>query len=71
VQEGLRQDDELSHDGDERDFCGLSCGDRLVVLRLDVAVEAGRCECRHVDRASQERPAALDALVAPPFSGLS
>jgi hypothetical protein len=64
AQEGIRQDDELSHDGDERDFWGLSGGDQLVVLRREVRVEADRCECRYVDRASQERPAALDALLA-------
>jgi hypothetical protein len=35
TQEGIRQDDELSHDGDERDLCGLSGCDQLVVLCLE------------------------------------
>ena len=70
AQQGIRQNDELAHDGNEGDLCGLSGRDQLVVLRLEVAVEAHRGEGRHVDRAVQECSAALDALMALPLPRL-
>ena len=62
--QSVRQDDELSHDGDEGDFCGLSVRDQLIELRLEVAVKAHCGEGWHVDRAAQECSTTLDALMA-------
>jgi len=42
-------DDDLSHDGGDGDFCGLSCGDELLVLCLDVRVVSSGDEGRHIE----------------------
>jgi len=48
-EEGVGEDDELSHDGGDGDLGGFSGFDQLLVFRLHVDVQARGDEGRHVE----------------------
>lgn len=66
AEEGVGQDEELSHDRDQGELLRLAGGDEPLVGGAEVGVEAGRDQRRHVEGAAQVRPAAADEGVALP-----
>ena len=70
-QQGVRHDEELSHDGGEGKLRRFSRVNELRVLRLQIGIEANRDEGGHVKRAPYPRAATLYSRRALPFAGLS
>ena len=69
--EGVGEDDELSHDGDEGDLWLFSCGAEAAVDDLEVWVEAGRGEGGHVEGAAQLRASAANMTGADLFAAVA
>jgi hypothetical protein len=51
--ECIRGLEELSHDGDDGNLCGLSGAAELRVFALEIRVEARGDEGRHIERVAQ------------------
>ena len=65
--EDVGEDDELAHDGDERDLCGLPLGAEAIVDGLEVGVEARGRERRQVKGAAEVAAAAADLRLTLPL----
>ena len=70
LEECVSEDDELSHDGCDGHFCGLSGSQQGVVLGFEVFVEAGGDERRHIKRLPDDGAGAANEGAAGPASGL-
>ncbi len=64
-------DDELSHDGSDGDFCGFSGPDELLVLGLEVWVEARCDEGWHVECLPYVGSPPSNEALAFPLTGLA
>lgn len=60
TQECVCQDNELSHDRGDGDFGWLSGFSQSVVFCLEIGIEAGGDECRHVERLPDDGPSTDD-----------
>lgn len=63
-EEAIEVDEELTHDGDEGDFLGLSGSDELLVEGCQNGVVTGRAEGGHVEGLADAGPAAVDGTFA-------
>ena len=70
LQEGVCEDDQLSHDGGERDLGRLTGVDELSVFCLHVRIEPGRNEGGHVDSLADRGSASPDEGASGPAAGL-
>ena len=64
-------DDEFAHDGGDGDFGGFSGAEELLVFGLEIGVEAGGDESRHVEGPAHAGATAADEALAFPLPGLS
>ena len=69
-QQGVGCDNELSHDGGDGDLGGLSGGDELLVLGLEVGVISSGDEGRHVKGLSYVGASSSDEALTFPLTGL-
>ena len=69
--EGVGEDDELSHDGDEGDLGLFSCGAELVIDGLEVWIAARGGKGGHVEGAAQLRASAADMAGAGLFAAIA
>ena len=71
AQQGVGQDQQLSHDGGEGDLGRLTGGSERVVLGLQVGVEADGDQGRHVDGLAQAGASAADEALAAVLAGVT
>src|SRR5690606_19512893 len=62
--EGIGEDDELSHDGGEGEFSGFAPGDEAVVAGLEAGLVAGGGEGGHVEGVAWSHAATVDVALA-------
>ncbi len=70
TQECVGEDNELSHNGCDGDFRSFSGFFELVVLGLEIGIEADGDERRHVEGLPDDGPSASDEGTSGPSSGL-
>jgi hypothetical protein len=59
-EELIEEDDELPHDGGQRDFLGFSGGDEALVKRLEYRIKPSRDGSGHVEHPADFDPSAAD-----------
>lgn len=70
-EQGIGGDDELTHNGGDGDFGGFAGGDELLVFGLEVWIEAGGDQSRHVEGLADVGPATANETLAFPLAGLA
>src|SRR6266446_5454929 len=69
--QGVEDDDQLAHAGNERNLRLLSLGNQAVIEGLEHRVVLGGCaEAGHVDGVADPAAAALDVALAAPFAAI-
>ena len=70
-EQGVRGDDELSHDGGDGDLGGLPGSNELLIFCLEIGIVPGGDEGRHIESLPHVGASATDEALAFPLSGLS